>query len=73
LVSEATGEIEKNEDNVLVIRRIHVIYHLKLDLAKREAAERAHGLHAKRCPVAQTIWDCVEITTSLELEELDAT
>ncbi len=52
---------------MLVIRRIHVRYSLKLDPAKREAAERAHELHAARCPVARSIGDCIDITTSLEM------
>jgi uncharacterized OsmC-like protein len=52
----------------LVIRRIHVTYHLKLDLAKKAEAERAHRVHADGCPVARTIRDCVEISTSLEME-----
>ena len=58
------------EENVLVIRRIHVRYHLKLDSEKRETAERAHEIHADYCPVARTIRGCVDITTSLEMEEL---
>lgn len=58
------------ENKILVVRRIHVAYQLKLDPAKRELAERAHRVHAEFCPVARTIWDCVEITTSLEMEDL---
>jgi len=54
---------------VLVIRRIHVRYHLKLDPAKRETAERVLGFHADFCPVARTIGGCVQITTSLEMED----
>ncbi|MDX1686800.1 MAG: OsmC family protein [Candidatus Promineifilaceae bacterium] len=69
LISEATGEIEL-EENVLVIRRIHVRYHLKLDPEHRETAERVHDIHADYCPVARTIRGCVDITTSLEMEEL---
>ncbi len=58
------------DGKVLVVRRIHVTYHLKMDPTKREAAERAHRIHADFCPVARTIRDCVQITTSLEVEEL---
>lgn len=58
------------EGKVLVVRRIHVTYQLKLDSQKRKAAERAHKVHAEFCPVARTIRDCVEITTSLEMEDL---
>jgi uncharacterized OsmC-like protein len=55
---------------VLVIRRIHVRYRLQLAEEQRDAAERAHSLHADFCPVARTIRDCVAITTSLEMEPL---
>jgi len=66
LTSKATGEIEK-DGRVLVIKRIHVTYHLKLDPAQRETAERAHALHVDFCPVARTIRDCVAITTELHM------
>ena len=66
LYSKATGEIEK-DGNVLVVRRIHVTYYLKVDSEKHEKARRAHRLHADSCPVARTIRDCVAITTELEL------
>lgn len=56
---------------MLVIRRIHVRYHLQIDPAKREVAERVLGFHADSCPVARTIRDCVEITTSLEMEDVE--
>jgi uncharacterized OsmC-like protein len=68
-VSEATGEIE-TEDNVLVIRRIHVVYHLKLAPDQRETAQRVHGFHVQYCPVARTIGACVDITTELQLEDV---
>jgi uncharacterized OsmC-like protein len=59
---------------VLVVRRIHVSYHLVVDQAvigdkeKRAAIERVLGRHADRCPVARTIGGCVAISTSLELD-----
>ncbi len=57
---------------MLVIRRIHVRYHLQIeaDQEKRETAERVLGFHARYCPVARTIDGCVEITTSLEMEDI---
>ncbi len=49
-----------------MIKRIHVRYTLTgCAEGKREAAERAHGLHAAKCPVAKTIAGCVEVTTEL--------
>lgn len=53
---------------MLVVRRIHVEYHLKIDPVKREEAERAYSVHANYCPIARTIRDCVEITTTLKME-----
>ncbi len=69
LVSEAKGEIEK-EGKALVIKRIHVSYHLKASAEHKETIERVHSFHADYCPVAQTIKGCVEITTSLEIEDV---
>ena len=54
----------------MVIRRIHVRYHLKIDPEKRPVAERVLGFHADSCPVARSIRDCIDITTSLEMEDL---
>lgn len=57
---------------MLVVRRIHVTYHLRLLPEKREVAERVHGFHAGYCPLARSIRGCVDITTSLELEDAEA-
>jgi uncharacterized OsmC-like protein len=63
------GEIEV-DDKVLVIKRIHVRYELRVapdaDLA---AIERAHTAHPARCPVARTIGACVDIRTELSVIE----
>ena len=53
---------------VLVIKRIHVIYHLKIKPEQQEAAERVHSFHADYCPVALTLKECVDISTELKLE-----
>jgi uncharacterized OsmC-like protein len=61
------GEIEL-DDKVLVIKRIHVRYELRVAPgADRAAIERAHSTHPSRCPVARTIGGCVDITTELHL------
>ena len=69
LTAEVRGEIEK-DGNVLVIKRIHVTYHLKLAPEHRETAERVLDFHADKCPVARTIKGCVDITTELNMEDL---
>lgn len=65
--SEAVGEIEK-EGDVLVIKRIHVTYHLEVDEHQQETAERVHEMHAEHCPVARSIEGAIDVSTSLEFE-----
>ena len=55
---------------MLLVKRIHVSYHLRMAPEKREAALRAHEIHSDHCPVARTIRNCVDISTSLELEDI---
>lgn len=55
---------------MLVVRRIYVTYQLRLRPEQRAAAERAHKVHADNCPIYRTISGCVDITTSLELEDI---
>ena len=54
---------------MLVIRRIHVRYHLVVDPAKRDVGERVLGFHADACPVARTLGGCIAITTELTTAE----
>ena len=54
-----------------MIKRIHVTYHLRLVPDHREAAERVLDFHADFCPVARSIRDSIEITTSLEMEDAE--
>jgi uncharacterized OsmC-like protein len=56
---------------VFVVKRIHITYRLRLLPEHRPIAERVLGFHAKYCPIARSIQGCIEITTSLELEEID--
>lgn len=66
-MSEAVGEVEL-EDNVLVIRRIHVILKLKALESHRETAGRVHGFYADKCPVYRTLKPAIAITTELVFE-----
>jgi uncharacterized OsmC-like protein len=68
-VGEALGEIEL-EDNVLVIRRIHVRLKLKADGAHRETANRVHGLFAEKCPVYRSLKAAITMTTELLFESI---
>lgn len=70
MAGEATGEIEK-EDNVLVIRRIHVRLHLKARSEQRETAERVHGFFADHCPVYRSLRTAIQITTELVFQAIE--
>jgi len=61
----------EDEDKILILKRIHVTYHLKAPAGKRAAAERAHAAHAAYCPVARSLTPSIVITTSLEIEEIE--
>ncbi len=64
LRAEARAEVEK-DGKVLVIKRIHVTYHLKMDKEQNDAANRVHGFHKDACPVYRTVKDSIDITTEL--------
>jgi uncharacterized OsmC-like protein len=70
LVSEAVGEVEL-EDNVLVIRRIHVTLKLKAEESHWEVASRVHGFFADHCPVYRTLKPAIAMTTELLFEPLE--
>jgi uncharacterized OsmC-like protein len=60
----------ENEDGVLVLKRIHVTYRLKVDHdVDRAKVERAFDTHPPRCPVYRSIHPQIAVTTELELLE----
>jgi uncharacterized OsmC-like protein len=67
LISEAVGEVEL-EENVLVIRRIHVKLKLKTEETHWDTARRVHGIFPDRCPIYRTLRPAIAITTELILE-----
>jgi uncharacterized OsmC-like protein len=67
LIGLVDGEVE-TEDGVLVIKRVHVTYHLKTAHENHETANRAHDVHAGKCPVYKTLSGCIDITTELVFE-----
>jgi uncharacterized OsmC-like protein len=61
------GDIEV-DDGVLVVKRIHVTYHLTVDAeADRDKIQRAFQHHPSRCPVYRSIHPQIATSTSLEL------
>jgi len=69
LVAEVTGEVE-TEDNVLVIRRIHVDLQLKAPEDVRETVERVHGIYPMNCPLYRTLHRAIQLTSSYRIVSL---
>ena len=66
LTAEVTGEVE-TEDNVLVIRRVHVAMRLVAEPELKDKIERVHGMYAMNCPLYRTLHEAIELTSSYEL------
>lgn len=64
---DAVGEHE-SEDGVLVLKRIHVVAHLRAPAAQRETAERVFQVFASKCPMHQSIRKAIDITTELDFQ-----
>jgi len=69
LTADVTGEINKEEDGVLVIKRIHVKYHLSATSEYRDKVLRAYEIHAPKCPVYRSLTPGIAITTELDWKE----
>ncbi|MCH7532354.1 MAG: OsmC family protein [Gemmatimonadetes bacterium] len=69
LTADVRGEVEKEDDGVIVIRRIHVTYRLEAGEEHRETIERVHGFHAEKCPVYRSIRSSIDITTEYTLDD----
>ncbi len=68
VVGEVTGEIVKDDDGVLRIDHVHVVYRVSVAASDRETVERVHGFHADKCPVARSIKGAVKISTEIRYE-----
>jgi uncharacterized OsmC-like protein len=64
---DAVGEHEA-EDGVLVLKRIHVVAHLKAPAAQRETAERVFRVFADSCPMHRSIRKAIDITLNLDFQ-----
>ncbi len=67
LTADVRGEIEETDDGVLVIRRVHVGFHLKAPDSVRETVERVHSVYKEKCPVYRTLKPAMDITSDCEL------
>jgi uncharacterized OsmC-like protein len=69
LQMSAVGE-HVSEDGVLVLKRIHVVAHLRAPAAQRETIERVFQVFATKCPVHQSICKAIDITTELDFRAI---
>jgi uncharacterized OsmC-like protein len=69
LTADVCGEIERESDNVLVIKRIHVIYHLATSPEEKEKVVQLHEMHGSNCPVYRSLTPGIAITTELAWHE----
>ena len=63
------GDVEKDE-GVLVLRRIHVNYKLRVPEPDevRDTVTRVLEMHVDKCPVARSFKGAIEITTSVAFQ-----
>ncbi|MCH7475794.1 MAG: OsmC family protein [Gemmatimonadetes bacterium] len=67
LIAEVVGDVEKDGD-VLVLRRVHVKYKLRVPKEVRDTVARVLEMHADKCPVARSIKGAIEVTTEVEFQ-----
>jgi len=65
LTSEVSGEVECEEDGVLVIKRIHVVHTLIAARDQMQTAERVLGVYADHCPLYRSVKNAIAVTSSL--------
>jgi uncharacterized OsmC-like protein len=66
LTAEVTGEVE-TEDNVLVIRRVHVAMRLAAPADLKDKIDRVHAMYAMSCPLYRTLHNTIQLSSSYEL------
>ena len=69
LIADVTGEVEA-EDNVLVVRRIHVDLKLIAAEESRATIERVHTIYAMNCPLYRTLRGAIQLTSSYTIVPL---
>ncbi|WP_422091600.1 OsmC family protein [Tenacibaculum ovolyticum] len=67
LSSEVIGEVEL-EDNVLVVKRIHIKYTISSEEENKKTIERVHKIHKDYCAVYKSIYRSIDVTTELHIE-----
>jgi uncharacterized OsmC-like protein len=68
LTADVRGEVE-DEDRVLIIRRVHVTFHLRAANPDevRDTVDRVHSVYAESCPVYRSLKPAFQITSAVEI------
>ena len=69
--ADVEGDIE-SANGVLKITRIRVKYHLKVPGGRDADAREAFSAYITKCPAAQSVIGCIEISDDIEIEEMAA-
>jgi organic hydroperoxide reductase OsmC/OhrA len=68
--ADVEGDIE-NVNKILKITQIRVKYHLEVPQGKRDEAKEALSSYLSRCPAAQSVIGCIQISDEATIEEMD--
>ena len=71
LSAEVEGDIV-DENGVMALRAIRIVYHVALPKEKREDADRALRFHERGCPLANTLKGAVRIEYQARYRDLEA-
>ena len=65
LTAEVIGEVERADDGVLVIKKIHVVHTLRAAESDRPTAERVHSIYSDHCPLYRSVKPAITVTSAL--------
>ncbi len=68
-MAEVVGDVEK-DGGVLVLRRIHVNYKLRVPDPDevRDTVARVLEMHVDKCPVARSLKGAIDVTTAVAFQ-----
>ena len=68
-ISAEVEGINELVDKIPTLTRIEIRYRLQIPSGSREAVDRALASHQSKCPTAQSLKGCVEISWEAEIIE----
>jgi uncharacterized OsmC-like protein len=67
LTATAEGDVESDDQGVMVLARVRVHYRIRATEDQRAAVERAHEHHIPACGVARSIMPSLPVTSTMEI------